>query len=77
MNQAIIHIFATSLIPSGMNSNFVALIPKVQDFIKVKDFRPIVMGNFPYKVYTKILASRLGRFIGGILSQYQFGFIPS
>lgn len=39
------------------------------------DFCPIVMGNFHYKVYTKVLASRLGSFVGSILSNFQFGFI--
>lgn len=34
------------------------------------------MGNFHYKVFMKILVSRLGNFISTILSDFQFGFIP-
>lgn len=58
-----------------MNSNFVLLIPKVAISVRIIDFCPIVMGNITYKIYTKILATRLGSFIGEILSPLQFGFI--
>lgn len=58
-----------------MNSSFVSLIPKVADSVRVTNFRPIVMDNFIYKVFTKIIASRLGSFIRDILSPSQFGFI--
>lgn len=50
-----------------MNSSLVTLIPKVADSIQVTDFWPIFMGNFFYKIFTKIVATRLGGFIGDIL----------
>lgn len=59
-----------------MNLNFVTFIPKMADSIRVSNFRPIVMGNFSYKIFTKIVATRLGSFIGNILSPSQYGFIP-
>lgn len=73
---AIIHLFTTLDIPPGMNSSLVTLIPKVPDSIRITDFRPIVMGNYSYKVFTKIIATCLGSFIGDILSPSQYGFIP-
>ncbi|XP_057779860.1 uncharacterized protein LOC130998459 [Salvia miltiorrhiza] len=39
------------------------------------DFRPIVLGNFFFKVITKILASRLNAVAAAIVSANQFGFI--
>lgn len=75
VTRAISHLFTTSSIPPGMNSNLVTLIPKVKNFVRITDYHLIVMGNFTYKVYTKILATQLGSFIGGILSPFQFGFI--
>lgn len=74
--QAVNFLFSSVVIPQGMNSNFIALIPKVDNSIRVTDFHPIVMGNFTYKIFTKILATRLGSFISDILSPFQFGFIP-
>ncbi|KAL8514583.1 hypothetical protein ACS0TY_013611 [Phlomoides rotata] len=68
--------FSHNMIPSGLNSNFVTLIPKKPEANRVEDFRPIVMGNFMFKILTKILASRLGGFVGDCISPYQFGFIP-
>lgn len=62
-------------LPQGINSSLVALIPKVANSIRITDFRPISIGNFIYKVYTKIIASRLGSFIGDILAPAQFDFI--
>lgn len=53
-----------------------AIVPKVETSIRVTDFWPIVIGNFSYKVYTKILATQLGSFIGEVLSPSHFGFIP-
>lgn len=60
--DAITYIFTTLDLPHGMNFSFVALISKIANYIRVTDFTPIVIGNFIYKVYTKIIASRLGKF---------------
>lgn len=74
--KAIIYLFASLNFPSGMNSSFVTLIPKVADSIRISDFRPIVMGNFIYKIFTKVVYTRLGSFIGDVLSSSQYGFVP-
>lgn len=76
VTRAIVSLFETNCIPYGMNSNLVTLIPKVENSVRITDFWPIVVGNFHYEVYTKILATRMGSFIGTILSDFQFGFVP-
>ncbi|KAL8555579.1 hypothetical protein ACS0TY_003398 [Phlomoides rotata] len=68
--------FTTRHIPFGLNSSFVTLIPKNPGANRVEDFRPIVMGNYLFKIFTKILASRLGGVAARILSPLQFGFVP-
>lgn len=68
--------FVHGSFPSGLNSSFVTLIPKVQDAVRIEDYRPIVLGNFLYKIITKILADRLGPILSATLSFHQFGFIP-
>ncbi|XP_057779862.1 uncharacterized protein LOC130998460 [Salvia miltiorrhiza] len=47
----------------------------IADAILVYDYRPIVLGNFFFKVITKILASRLNAVAAEIVSANQFGFI--
>ena len=76
MYEAVAEYFRTGVIPTGMNSSFVTLIPKGTDVTRVEDYRPIVLGNFLYKVVTKILANRLGVILAKVISPNQFGFIP-
>lgn len=68
--------FSTTIIPAGLNSNIVTLIPKIAGAARVKDFRPIVLGNFLFKIFTKIIAIRLGPMLRSLLSSSQYGFIP-
>lgn len=43
----------------GVNSTFIALIPKVASPQKLADFRPISLVGSLYKVLAKVLANRL------------------
>ncbi|XP_057812491.1 uncharacterized protein LOC131026578 [Salvia miltiorrhiza] len=67
--------FTHSYLPHGLNSNLLCLLPKKTDAVLVSDFRPIVLGNFFFKIITKILASRLNEVAAVIVSANQFGFI--
>ncbi|KAL8511850.1 hypothetical protein ACS0TY_018327 [Phlomoides rotata] len=40
---------------------------------RVEDFRPIVMGNYLFKIFTKIIALRLGGIAAKIMTPFQFG----
>ena len=55
----------------------ISLIPKKGNLSrKVEDFRPITLLNVSYKIFTKLMASRLGKVINSIMHRNQFGFIP-
>ncbi|KAK1401455.1 hypothetical protein POM88_001060 [Heracleum sosnowskyi] len=55
-----IGIFTSSgVLPAGMNSSFLALIPKVASPSLVTNFRPISLINSSMKIFTKVLATRL------------------
>lgn len=43
----------------GLNSNFMALIPKMDGANSIDKSRPIIFSNFVFKVTTKILADML------------------
>lgn len=51
------------------------LISKTLGAMKVEQFHHIVLGNFVFKIITKIIANRLGFIAAWIISPNQFGFI--
>lgn len=76
INNAVGFFFSTTLISAGLNSNIVTLIPKFMGASRVEDFRPIVLGNFLFKILSKILSTCLGPILNRILSHSQYGFVP-
>ena len=73
--EAIKKIFTTGEILRNINSNFMVLIPKFEGADSLDKFRPIVLGNFFFKIITKIIADRLNSIASSIVSHHQFGFI--
>ncbi|KAK1361185.1 hypothetical protein POM88_045659 [Heracleum sosnowskyi] len=62
--------FSESLpFPAGLNSSFISLIPKKDSPEYVTDFRPISLINSTAKLFTKVLALRLGEVLGNIDSK--------
>ncbi|GKC43963.1 RNA-directed DNA polymerase, eukaryota, reverse transcriptase zinc-binding domain protein, partial [Tanacetum coccineum] len=59
----------------GINSSFIALIPKTRDANMVKDFRPISLIGSMYKIIAKILANRLVLVLGDLVNEVQSAFI--
>jgi hypothetical protein len=59
----------------GINSTFIALIPKVECPQRLNDFRPISMVGSLYKVLSKVLSNRLRRVMSSVISETQSAFI--
>ena len=59
----------------GINSTFIALIPKVDNPHRLNDFRPISLVGSLYKILAKVLANRLRSVIGLVISDSQSAFI--
>jgi hypothetical protein len=59
----------------GINSTFIALIPKVDSPQRLSDFRPISLVGSMYKILAKVLACRLRFVIGSVVSDTQSAFI--
>ena len=53
-----------------------SLIPKIENPLAIKDYRPISLANVVYKLISKILAERLNPWLNDILSENQSVFIP-
>ncbi|WJX67068.1 hypothetical protein P8452_51564 [Trifolium repens] len=59
----------------GINSTFIALIPKVDNPQKLNDFRPISLVGSMYKILAKVLANRLRQVVGSVVSEVQSAFV--
>ncbi|GAU42656.1 hypothetical protein TSUD_398610 [Trifolium subterraneum] len=59
----------------GINSTFIALIPKIVSPQQLNDFRPISLVGSLYKILAKVLANRLRLVIGSVISEAQTSFV--
>jgi hypothetical protein len=59
----------------GLNSTFLALIPKVNKPTSFEDFRPISLCNLCYKLISKIIANRIKPILSRSLSEEKLGFL--
>nr|GEY54451.1 hypothetical protein [Tanacetum cinerariifolium] len=67
--------FISGSMPQGADSSFFMLIPKTSNPIFIKDFRLISLIGIHYKIISKVLANRLSRVIGKVVSKEQSAFI--
>jgi hypothetical protein len=58
-----------------LNYGMVTLLPKVDNAVDTKNFRPICFLNVCYKIITKVLNNRLASCITKVISDSQYGFI--
>ena len=59
----------------SLNATFLVFIPKKGGAGDVKDFRPISLLGSLYKLLAKVLANRLKRVIGKVVSNSQNAFV--
>ncbi|GJV75554.1 putative RNA-directed DNA polymerase, eukaryota, reverse transcriptase zinc-binding domain protein [Tanacetum coccineum] len=67
--------YHSALIPRGCNSSFITLVPKVDDPLTIRDFRPISLIGCQYKIIAKVLANRLSLVIHSVVGDVQIAFI--
>lgn len=61
----------------GINSTFIALIPKIDHPRNLNDYRPISLVGSIYKVLAKVLANRLRQVIGSVVASEQSAFVQN
>ena len=57
--MAVKDFFCTGVMPEGVNSTTIVLIPKIANPTKLTEYRPISLCNVIYKVIAKCLVNRL------------------
>ncbi|XP_074277216.1 uncharacterized protein LOC141600859 [Silene latifolia] len=74
--KTVLGILRGASFPMGTNITYIVLISKKKAPDKMVDFRPISLCNIIYKFVSKVLASRLKRILGDIVSENQSAFTP-
>ena len=69
------HFHAKGQFEKSLNATFITLIPKKNEAIDVKDFRPISLVGGVYKIIAKVLANRLHTVMEDIISASQNAFV--
>nr|GEZ97549.1 hypothetical protein [Tanacetum cinerariifolium] len=69
------NVFDSFVMPTGANSSFITLIPKIPNPFHIKDFCPISLVGLQYQIIAKILANRLSKVIDKVVSNEQSTFI--
>ena len=59
------------------NNTSIALIPKKEERLLLNDYKPSSLCNIIYKVISKVIANRLKKTLGVIISLEQSGFSPN
>ncbi|XP_024015967.1 uncharacterized protein LOC112089217 [Eutrema salsugineum] len=72
---AIQSFFIKGFLPKGVNSTILALIPKKDQALFMKDYRPIACCNVIYKIVSKILANRLKTLLPQFILPNQSAFV--
>eukprot|EP00253_Pinus_taeda_P021952 PITA_21952 len=67
--------FGKTKVGGGINSTFLALIPKEANLETFGRFRPISLCNASYKILSKIIANRIKPLLDKLISNAQGGFI--
>ena len=73
--RAVHSFFNSGRILTEVNHTFITLVPKSSNASVLSDFRPISCCNTIYKLISKILANRLQRVIGELISPNQSAFL--
>ncbi|KAL5555522.1 hypothetical protein UlMin_037758 [Ulmus minor] len=60
----------------SINDTIITLLPKVKNPTRITEFRPISLCNVIYKIISKMLANKLRRVMGTVISEEQSAFIP-
>ena len=68
--------FEEGVMPEGVNTTIIVLIPKKEAADDLKDFRPISLCNVVYKIISKCLANRIRPLLHDIIEPNQSAFIP-
>ena len=73
--MAFAHFHRSSAFERSLNASFLSLIPKKNNVLNIKDFRPISLVGSVYKLLSKVLANRLRLVLDKLILESQNSFV--
>ena len=64
-------------LPPGFHDGVVTVLHKVGDKADPANYRPITLLNTDYRLFAKLLATRLGTALSGVIGRQQTAFLPA
>ncbi|KAL0403885.1 UNVERIFIED_CONTAM: putative mitochondrial protein [Sesamum radiatum] len=77
VTRCVLNLLNSFIMPPGMNSTHIVLIPKCKHPEYLTHFRPISLCNVVYKIASKTIANRLKGLLDKIISLAQSAFVPA
>ncbi|CAJ2667257.1 unnamed protein product [Trifolium pratense] len=68
---------SSASLPKAITASFLTLVPKKDNPQVLSDYRPICLVGCLYKILSKVLAARLKKVIGKLISDCQTAFVPN
>ncbi|CAJ2656345.1 unnamed protein product [Trifolium pratense] len=68
---------SSASLPKAITASFLTLVPKKDHPQVLSDYRPICLVGCLYKILSKVLAARLKKVIGKLISDCQTTFVPN
>lgn len=75
ITAGILHFFNTKRMLRSLNLSIITLIPEKRSLMRLEDYRPISSLGVTYKIFSKILATRLMTVPSGIINPNLTTFI--
>lgn len=69
--------YVNACLPKAITVSFLTLIPKKDHPQSLSDYKPILLISSLYKIIAKLLALRLTRVLGKVISLCQSAFLPN
>ncbi|CAJ2652296.1 unnamed protein product [Trifolium pratense] len=69
--------YNSAILPKAITASFLSLIPKKDHLQTLSDYRPISLVYSLYKILSKVLAARLKKVLGKVISTVQSAFLPN
>ncbi|XP_026429033.1 uncharacterized protein LOC113324997 [Papaver somniferum] len=73
--QVIQFCWRRKFITKGLNSKFLVLLPKIEGARQPNQFRPIGLSNVSFKIFTKIITSRMSTLLHKLVSSQQASYV--
>lgn len=75
VTEAVLEVLNSGASLDNWNNTIITLLPKISEPLMVKEFRPISLSNFCYKIVARAFTNRLRSIIDAVIDETQCAFV--